>query len=309
MTASCGRSPGWSAGLMNSKRKPSWPHRPTPGRPSRNTSTAPAALAASAAVAALATTLVGCGGADSSPRAEGAHQTPSRAASTGTKVLWVGDSIAGTEAPALRAALTASGVAFKDMSSDGGGTVVAGSEKITKMIAANTWKQLAKNVDSFRPTVVAYQITTYDWGSESQQRTAYDKFVKSAVAAGAKAVFVPAPPVKTDGFYKKYAPQMRTAPRVAKEVAKEFAKGVADNSGGSAVFLDASHLWGTDASAAKAQRSSDGIHNCQQGAAEFASWFTKQLGKREGFAPASVDAWANGSWTGDDRYGKLKCDS
>ena len=95
----------------------------------------------------------------------------------------------------------------------------------------------------------------------------------------------------------------------AKEVAKEFAKGVASNSGGSAVFLDASHLWGTDASAAKAQRSSDGIHNCQQGAAEFASWFTKQLGKREGFAPASVDAWANGSWTGDDRYGKLKCDS
>ncbi|MFI9644846.1 SGNH hydrolase domain-containing protein [Streptomyces sp. NPDC052040] len=246
-----------------------------------------------ASAAALGVALTGCGSQEAAPRAE--------RKSTGAKVLWVGDSIAGAEGPAIGAALKANGVEFKDMSSDGGGTVVAGSEKITKMIAADTWKQLAKNVASFKPTVIAYQITTYDWGSRNQQRAAYEKLVKTAEAAGAKAVFVPAPPVKIDDFYKKYASQMRSAPQVAQEVAK--------GSGAAAVFLDSSRLWGTDASAEQAQRASDGIHNCQQGAAAFASWFAVQLGRQEGFTPVAVDTWAKGSWTGDGRYANLKCDS
>ncbi|MFE3651931.1 SGNH/GDSL hydrolase family protein [Streptomyces sp. NPDC059152] len=254
-----------------------------------------------AAAAALGVALVGCGGQGTGAQTEGKSKTTSDVESTSTKVLWVGDSIAGAEGPALGAALKASGVEFKDASSDGGGTVVAGSEEITKMIAADTWKQLAQSVKSFRPTVIAYQITTYDWGTQDQQRAAYEKLVKTAKAAGAKTVFVPAPPIKIDDFYKKYASQMRTAPQVVDEVAK--------NSGGAAAFLDASQLWGTDASAKKAQRASDGIHNCQQGAAAFAAWFTKELGKKEGFTPAAVDAWAKGSWTSNDRYAKLKCDS
>jgi hypothetical protein len=192
-------------------------------------------------------------------------------------------------------------VEFEDASSDGGGTVVAGSEKITKMIAADTWKRLAKGVGSLRPTVVAYQITTYDWGSRDQQRMAYEKLVRTAQKVGARAVFVPAPPVKVDDFYKQHTPQMRTAPRVAREVA--------ENSGGAAVFLDASRLWGTDAAAQKAQRAGDGIHNCQQGAAAFAAWFSKELGEKEDFTPATVDIWAKGSWTSDERYANLKCDS
>ncbi|MEV5778624.1 SGNH/GDSL hydrolase family protein [Streptomyces antimycoticus] len=254
-----------------------------------------------AAVAALGVALVGCGGQGTGVRAGGKDETTSEVKSTGTKVLWVGDSIAGAEAPALGAALKAGGVEFKDASSDGGGMVVASSEEITKTIAADTWKQLAKNVELSHPTVVAYQITTYDWGSRDQQRAAYEKLVKTAEDAEAKTVFVPAPPIKTDDFYKKYASQMRTAPQVAKEVAK--------NSGGAGVFLDAAQLWGTDASAKKAQRAFDGIHNCQQGAAAFAAWFAMGLGKQESFTPAAVDTWANGSWTSDDRYAKLKCDS
>ncbi|MEV7003197.1 SGNH/GDSL hydrolase family protein [Streptomyces sp. NPDC093982] len=254
-----------------------------------------------ATAAALGVVLVGCGGQDTDAQAEGKRKTTSEVKSTDTRVLWVGDSIAGSEGPALGAALKAGGVEFKDASSDGGGTVVAGGEEITKMISADTWKQLAKDVQSFQPTVVAYQITTYDWGSQGEQRAAYERLVKTAKAAGAKAVFVPAPPIKIDDFYEKYESQMRTAPRVALEVAK--------NSSGAAVFLDASQLWGTDASAKKAQRASDGIHNCQQGAAAFAAWFATELGKKEGFAPAAVNGWATGSWTSDDRYAKLNCDS
>lgn len=113
-------------------------------------------------------------------------------------------------------------------------------------------------------------------------------------------MFVPAPPIRIDEFYKKYASQMRTAPEAAGEVAR--------NSGGVAVFLDASRLWGTDASAKKAQRASDGIHNCQQGAAAFAAGSPGSSARRRASRP---QPWTPGpsSWTGDDRYAKLKCDS
>lgn len=258
--------------------------------------TARSAVGSVAAVAALGLTLVGCGEKESGIRDEGKSRATT---STGTKVLWLGDSIAGAEAPALGAALAASGVEFKDSSSDGGGTIVDSGEKITRMISGETWRQLAKDIESFRPTVVAYQVTTYDWGSQDRQRAAYEKVVDTAKDAGAKVVFVPSPPIKIDGFYKEREAQMRTAPEAAAEVAGK--------SGGAAVFLDASQVWGTDASAEKALRAPDGIHNCQQGAAAFAKWFTGELGKREGFTPASVDSWAQKSWTGDERYSKLRC--
>ncbi len=286
MTAAGGALRGCCAGGMNSKRKS---RSRAPHRPARH------ALGAVAAVAALGVALVGCGEKGSGTRGEGKSTT----ASTDTKVLWVGDSIAGAEAPALGAALKASGVAFKDSSSDGGGTIVDSGEKITRMISGDTWKQLAKDIESFRPTVVAYQLTTYDWGSAGLQRAAYEKLVDTAKRAGADVVLVPSPPIKIDGFYKQHEAQMRTAPGVAADVAGA--------SGGAAVFLDASRVWGTDHAAKKALRAPDGIHNCQQGAAAFAQWFTGELGKRENFTPAPVDSWAQKTWTGDERYGKLRC--
>ncbi len=257
-----------------------------------------------AAVAALGVALVGCGQQDSGSgtRTEGKQEKQTASAGgNGAKVLWVGDSIAGAEAPAMEAALKASGVGFKDASSDGGGTVVDSGEEITKMISDDTWKQLTKNIASFKPTVIAYQVTTYDWGKPDQQRAAYEKLVKTAKDAGAKVVFIPSPPVKIDGFYKQHEAQMRTAPKTAEEVAAKN-KDVA-------TYLDAAQLWGTDQAAKKAQRGPDGIHNCQQGAAAFAKWFGEELGKHEGFKPAPVDEWAKGGWTGSDRYGKLKCAS
>ncbi|MER5563898.1 SGNH hydrolase domain-containing protein [Streptomyces sp. NPDC002506] len=256
---------------------------------------------AAALAAVLGVALAGCGGHDRDARqgpGDAAAQ-PSGAGGNGTRVLWVGDSIAGAEAPALGAALKAGGVEFKDTSSDGGGTVVDGGDGITGKISADTWKQLAANIGSFKPTVIAYQVTTYDWGPQDKQRAAYEKLARTAQDAGAKLVLVTAPPIKIDDFYKKYEPQMRTAPEAAREAA--------ENSAGAAVFLDSSQLWGTDAAAKKAQRSSDGIHNCQQGAAAFAKWLSEQLGREAGFTPAPVDAWAKGAWTGDARYGTLKC--
>ncbi|RLU83589.1 hypothetical protein CTZ27_28230 [Streptomyces griseocarneus] len=263
-------------------------HQP-PRRLSRRRAGAVALLAVTAVAGAA---LTGCGSGDGKDGGD----AKTAAAQNGKKVLWVGDSIAGAEAPPLGAALKASGVEFKDASSTGGGTVVEG-DKMAAPLAADTWKNLAKDIGSFHPDVIAYQITTYDWGTAEQQKASYEKLAKTAQDAGAELVIVSAPPFKVDDFYKKYEGAIASAPKAAKEVA--------DRSGGKVRFLDASALWGTDAG--KAQRSSDGVHSCQQGSAAFAKWFTEQLGTAYGFAPAAAEKWATGSWTGDDRYGKLDC--
>ncbi|MCI3935523.1 SGNH/GDSL hydrolase family protein [Streptomyces sp. AN091965] len=251
-------------------------------------------LLASLLTTATAVALTGCGAGSDSADTSG-QGTPAK---TGKRVLWMGDSIAGSEAPALGAALKASGVAFKDASSTGGGTVVTG-DRMAGQIARTTWKDLAENITSFRPNVIAYQITTYDWGTSAQQRASYVKLAKTAHRAGAELVLVSAPPFKIDDFYRKYEGAIRSAPKAAKQVAA-----AAD---GKVRFLDADALWGTDATADKAQRSADGVHSCQQGSAAFARWFTDQLGKELSFEPAAPEKWAKGRWTADKRFGKLGC--
>ncbi|MFG2827006.1 SGNH/GDSL hydrolase family protein [Streptomyces sp. NPDC048434] len=247
--------------------------------------------------AALATTTA-CGKTDSGGRDPAAAGSSAAQESTGKKVLWMGDSIADTEAPPLQAALKASGVEFKSAASDGGGTVVQGDGP-SAALSKSTWKDFSKNVASFHPNVIAYQITTYDWGDQDQQRSSYERLAKAAQEANTPLVLVSAPPYKIDDFYKPQKDAIESAPKVAKEVA--------DKSGGKVHFLNASALWGTDNAASKAQRSPDGIHSCQQGSAAFAKWFTDQLGELHGFRPAAAKQWANGSWTGDERFAKLNC--
>lgn len=264
------------------------PHRPSP-RHRR-----PAVLAAVALVTVSAgAALAGCNGGSGDGTSPSAQQQK-----PGKKVLWVGDSIAGTEAPPLEAALKASGQSFKDASSDGGGTVVEGNKMATGM-AQTTWKDLKKNLASFRPDVIAYQTTSYDWGTPAQQRASYEKLAKTAQEAGAELDIVSAPPFKIDDFYKKYEGAITSAPKAAGEVAAK--------SDGKVHFFDATPLWGTERAGKQAQRSQDGIHSCQQGSAAFAKWFTEQLGKQDGFTPAAPDKWAKGSWTGSKRYAQFKC--
>ncbi|WP_345570677.1 SGNH/GDSL hydrolase family protein [Nonomuraea rosea] len=242
------------------------------------------------AILVVAAALAGCG-------ASTASSSPTGQAATGVRVLWMGDSIAGAQAPALEAALKAGGAAFKNVTSDGGGNVVAGDHEVTAMAAADTWKTLKESLASFRPTVIAYQITTYDWGTARQQLSAYRKLSKAAGDAGAELVLVSAPPFKIDEFFKPHENAIRSAPAMAAKAA-----------GAAHVrYLDASELWGGDYAAGKAQRAKDGIHSCQQGSAAFATWFAKRLGELAGFTPAAPEVWATGPWTGDERFVKLGC--
>ncbi|MFB9469314.1 SGNH/GDSL hydrolase family protein [Nonomuraea salmonea] len=240
--------------------------------------------------------LGGCGAASSADDRAGRAESAATS-QTGVRVLWMGDSIAGAQAPAVRAALEAAGVTVENATSDGGGNLVAGDHPVTTKAARDTWKALKEHISSFRPTVIAYQITTYDWGTAREQLTAYRKLARTAGDAGARLVLVSAPPFKIDEFFQPHAASIKSAPKMAAKAAD----------GTNARFLDASELWGADHAAAKAQRSKDGIHSCQQGSAAFATWFAKRLGELAGFTPAAPAEWATGAWTGDDRFTKLGC--
>lgn len=249
------------------------------------------ALVAAGSIAALAA----CGGGNGdsgSGSGDRNKNTDTDSKANAPRVLWMGDSIAGAEAPALGAALRADGAPFKSMAADGGGGVIG-------EIAEPTWDQLPKELTSFKPDVVAYQITTYDWGKPGEQRAAYEKLAEKVGAAGAELVFVTAPPFKIDDFYKPHEAEIKTAAKSAQAVAERHQ--------GKVRFLDASALWGTDSGAPKAQRSKDGIHSCQQGSAAFAQWLSKELGRLYSFTPAPADRWATGSWTGDKVYSSLGC--
>lgn len=198
----------------------------------------------------------------------------------------------------LEAAVKAGGAEFKSIASAGGGTVVKG-EGPTAKFAEDTYKELANTAKTFHPDVIAYQVTTYDWGTAAQQTSSYEHLAKVAKDAGAELVIVSAPPFKIDDFYKSHEAAIKSAPKAAQDAAAKNA--------GQARFFDAAALWGTDSAAAKAQRSQDGIHTCQQGAAAFANWFGGQLSRHYSFTPAAPEKWAKGPWTGSKVYGQLKC--
>jgi len=217
---------------------------------------------------------------------------PTPAAGAGpAKVLFLGDSVAVGEALPLAAAFKASGVEFQSIAAEGGGNVVGPS-------SGENWQKLSGQITSAKPAVVVYQLTTYDWGSREEQQAAYGKLLTTVTGAGAKLVFVTAPPIKPDDFYLPHMADLNRAPDVAKAVAQA--------SPGKASVLDAGAVWGGGyqrVKDGKADRSADGIHTCPQGAARFTGWLLAELAKLfPGFTPASAQSWANTGWSADNHF-------
>ncbi|MGH3124583.1 MAG: SGNH/GDSL hydrolase family protein, partial [Streptosporangiaceae bacterium] len=216
----------------------------------------------------------------------------SSAASSGlSKVLFLGDSVAVGEVVPLAAAFKASHVGFQSIAADGGGNVVG-------PFSAQNWKKLPGQITSAKPTVVIYQLTTYDWGTRQQQRAAYEKLLAAVTGAGAKLVFVTSPPIRPDDFYRPHMADLDRAPDVTRTVAA--------NSSGEASTLDAGAVWGSTYQRlrdGKVDRSSDGIHTCPQGAARFTNWLLSALAKSyPGFTPAPPQAWANTNWSASKNF-------
>jgi len=189
----------------------------------------------------------------------------------------------------LAAAFEASGVGFESIASDGGGNVVG-------PFAEENWKTLPEQITAARPTVVVYQLTTYDWGGQREQRATYDRLLTTVTDAGATLVFVTAPPIRPDDFYRPHMADLDRAPDVARAAA----------SSGRASVLDASAVWGStyqQVRDGKADRSADGVHTCPQGAARFTNWLLTELAKLyPGFTPAEPKAWANTGWSADKHF-------
>jgi hypothetical protein len=229
----------------------------------------------------------GCSG----PSTTSAAGSASGAGSGLAGVVFLGDSVAVGEALPLNAALTASNVPFRSLAADGGGNVVG-------PFSDRTVPKLPAQFAAAKPSVVIYQITTYDWGSEREQRAGYGALLSAATAAGAKLVFVTMPPIKADDFYRPHLADLSRAPGVAGAVAQE--------SSGRAHVVDAGAVWGSTYRPrrdGKADRSTDGIHTCPQGAARFTVWLLGELAKLyPGFAPANPKTWANTGWATDRHF-------
>lgn len=208
-----------------------------------------------------------------------------------SKVLFIGDSIAVGEAVPLTEAFAAGDVRFQSLASEGGGNVVG-------PFSDKNWQKLPKEIAAAEPSVVIYQITTFDWGSGKEQQAAYRKLLSTVTGAGAKLVFVTMPPIKPDDFYRPHMAELERAPAAARAVAKA--------SSGQATVLDASAVWGSAYQRnrdGKPDRSTDGIHSCPQGAARFTVWLLDELAERfPGFTPADPKVWANTGWADDKHF-------
>ncbi|WP_460753211.1 SGNH/GDSL hydrolase family protein [Myceligenerans cantabricum] len=265
--------------------------------PARRTTHAPAgplALGAGALLLALTAACTGqsdVAGADGPGGGSGSRAAGLDAPAPGlSRVVLLGDSVAAGQSVPLAAAFGAAGVEFSSQASEGGGNVVGPNSE-------NIAPEVADLIGSARPSTVIYQVTTYDWGTADEQRDAYEGLLDATTAAGGKLVLVTMPPIEADEFYEPHLAELASA--------SEAAAHVADGSD-DAVLLDAGEVWG-DAYQREldgtADRSSDGIHTCPQGAARWTSWLLDELAQAyPDFTPPAPEDWANTGWSDDDAF-------
>lgn len=258
--------------------------------PSRRTSALVRRLAALTAGAALLTTSscgIGSEAADSTDDAAGQAASDAAIEAGVSPLLFLGDSVAAGQAQPLSAALAASGAAFVDGTSDGGGNVTGPN-------ADAQWEDLPDQIEQASDGIVAYQLTTYDWGTPEDQTAAYERLAQEAAAVDAELLLllISMPPIEADEFYADHMDELDSAHEAAAAVAEET-----DH----ATFLDASEVWGEEYSRehdGSIDRSDDGIHTCPQGAARFTIWLLDELSDRhQGFSPAPAEGWANDGWS------------
>ncbi|WP_150255639.1 SGNH/GDSL hydrolase family protein [Nocardiopsis deserti] len=233
-------------------------------------------------------------GTDASERpdtADASAAAPDASAPELSTVLLLGDSIAQGQAQPLEAAFEAGGVDFRSLASAGGGNVVGPTSE-------EQWKTLPDQIASAEPDAVIYQITTYDWGGEHEQRDAYERLLTTVTEADATLVFVTMPPIRPDDFYEPHMEELDRAPDVAREVVEDAPE--------HAALLDAGEVWGETYQRERegaVDRSSDGIHTCPQGAARFTSWLLAELTTLyPDFSPPAADEWANTGWSASEQF-------
>lgn len=221
---------------------------------------------------------------------QGGSSTPSAGS---PKLLWMGDSIAAQLELPLFAAAATSEMSMTSIASDGGGNV-AGPDNLSE----STFDKLTAALRSHHPDIVAYQVSTYDWGTEKDQRAAYEKLLETVDDAGARLVLVTMPPIKADDFYADHMEALERTTGLVDDVA--------DASEGKAGVFGSADVWGEDFQLRRdgeLDRKPDCIHTCPQGAARFTVWFTKEFADTvDGYTAPDAVSWANAGWSGADEF-------
>jgi peptidoglycan/LPS O-acetylase OafA/YrhL len=226
--------------------------------------------------------------------ASGAASSTTTAAPTTTlprtrisRVLFLGDSIAYDQQPAIEAAVRAAGLAFEGRAFPAQGVL---SEK------ADSWPEYRDVIATFTPDLVVYQLSVWDLGPVDQQRAAYQRFVDLVRGAKSSLLFLGMPPFQTMDP-KSTLPQL---PPIVQQLAAVDPANVR--------YLPVTDVWGTTYAQdldkdGVPERKPDGVHMCPSGAARIAAWLVEQLAKTyDGVRPAPVRSWATGPWTNDERF-------
>jgi peptidoglycan/LPS O-acetylase OafA/YrhL len=205
-----------------------------------------------------------------------------------SRVLMVGDSIAFDEWPAIAAAMYAGKIAI-------GGYVSPGAGLLDNRYDSTS--AIDKMVVDFRPDLVLYQGSLWDWGTPEAQRAAYERFTAVVLGQGSRLAFITIPPLRAD-----QADIDRLAP------IRGIMYDLADQHPGQVIVLDSDEAWGPvfseDVNGDKVpERKPDGLHVCPSGAAMYAVWLTNALEQRfSDFVPVPPTEWATGEWVDDPRY-------
>lgn len=225
-------------------------------------------------------------GASAAPRPSLGRRTSLPSA---TRVLWVGDSVAADEAPAIIAALAATGVSVLDGAYAGRRLVASDGVDVAPM-----YETL---LDDASPQLVITQLSLWDAPfSGERQRAALSWFRDLVVGRGASLIFVTPPPIRPD----LVDPGMQRQIAIAAEIAASDPEHVR--------LLDSSAVWGLTVHAdldgdLAPDRKPDLVHVCPQGAARLTIWLTEQLTQQVGgFVPAPIGEWVTGTWNQDQHY-------
>jgi hypothetical protein len=199
-----------------------------------------------------------------------------------------GDSIAFDEWPAVAAAMYAGKMAIGSYVSPGAGLLN------TKY---DSTADIDKAVADFKPDLVLYQGSLWDFGSADQQRAAYERFADYVISQGARLALITIPPLRSD---QANTEQLGRLTGIMNEVA--------DNHRGDVIVLNTDAIWGPeyvqDFNRDKVpERKPDGVHMCPSGAAMYAIWLMNELEQRfADFTPVPPSEWATGDWVDDPRY-------
>ena len=205
-----------------------------------------------------------------------------------SRILMVGDSMAFDEWPAVASALFAGKISISGYVSPGAGLLdnrYDSTSAIDKMVV------------DFRPDLVLYQGSLWDFGTADAQRAAYERFTDFVLGQGARLALITIPPLRAD---HQDPAQLGSLTGIMHDIADEHP--------GQVMVLNSDEVWGPvftqDVNGDKVpERKPDGVHVCPSGAAMYAIWLMDELQQRfTDFVPVPPALWATGDWIGDPRY-------